>query len=135
MSSRRQRRLEAKEFAKKSGGKFSVSASTKKLSEIKNEIPFYSLVEMAKYADGVVKETYNDFLLHAPAIDWIESKVDGDLYIECNSTAFGNAAFLALNSDYDRIKDGSMGFIKRMREYVSFLGKAPKLNEDGFYYP
>lgn len=133
--SRRQRRKEAAEVARKAGGKLSVGASLRKLDRIKHEIPFYPLELMAEYVDGVVSKTPNDFLLHAPVMDELREMSDLELYKISNSTAFGNAAFLYLNSEVEVIKNGAKEFIDRVRSYIEFIGKAPELDEDGFYNP
>lgn len=135
MSSRRQRRKEAKKIAKKSGGKLKVAASLKELEKIKNEIPFYPLDIMAGYVDGVTSETYNDVELHGGIGNQIKNMSDADLYSSCNATSFGNCAFLILNSKHDSIKKPVQVILQRMKDYIIFLGKSPELDEKGFYNP
>jgi hypothetical protein len=133
--SRYSRRKEAAAAARAAGGKFTVGASMKKLATIKNEIPFYTLEEMAKYVDGVTSNTPNDIQLHGTITFELQQMTDFDIYDKINSTSFGNAAFLLLNSDESIIKEGARSLIDRVRGYVEFLGKSPELDEDGFFNP
>lgn len=71
--------------------------STRHLEAIEKEIPFYPIAKQAEYADAVTREHVNDKNFIS---DLLINGLPGVMLRGKNTTAFGNIAFIALNTKF-----------------------------------
>ncbi|KAB8153363.1 hypothetical protein EZY14_009020 [Kordia sp. TARA_039_SRF] len=74
--------------------------SSEHLQEVKDQIPYWSREEQAKYADEVCRESvdneYTEFIQQQ--MDAVENTNDVDFFKTFNTTSIGNLALLSLRA-------------------------------------